>query len=178
MYDTLLQCDDMLGEDCIDNKDSKEDHDVCTHDDKHVPTDGGTTFDGQGLTNGGQCGFSYIFIVENGQPFGRAGLLLQRGSNLIQVPFILSSSSRWRTKSEMSTCSRSCSRQEGETYIWFAPYLAKTLELDVLMQDTYLVIAQGEYIKYQLSWRWSTVLTCGTISILQIIMAPLETLHV
>ena len=54
-----------------------------------VPPDGGATFDCQRLTDGSKRGFAYFFVVEDGQPFNRASLLVRGEGYTVQFPFIM-----------------------------------------------------------------------------------------
>jgi hypothetical protein len=87
--DTTAEHHKMMGDDDVADEDGKSKDEKYAEGGDDVPPDRGAAFDCQRLTDGSKHRFAYFFVVEDGQPFGGASLLVRGEGYTVQFPFVM-----------------------------------------------------------------------------------------
>ncbi len=87
--DTTAECQKVTGDDNVADEDGKSKDKKYAEGGDDVPPDRGTVFDRQRLTDGSKHRFAHFFIIEDGQPFGGASLLIWGEGYTVQFPLVM-----------------------------------------------------------------------------------------
>ncbi len=87
--DTTAECQKVTGDDDVADEDCESKDEKYAEGGDDVPPDRGAAFDCQRLMDGSKRRFAHFFIVEDGQPFGGASLLVRGEGYMVQFPLVM-----------------------------------------------------------------------------------------